>query len=290
MRKLTTEEFIEKAKLVHGNKYDYNESHYVKSNIKIIIKCDIHGNWEQTPASHLMGCGCPKCGNITVANKRKLSLEEFIEKASKLHNTKYTYNKVLYIDNHTKVKIICPLHGEFEQNPADHLSFKGCPRCANNQNYTNTEFIQRAVEIHGLKYSYIKTKYTHSKKKVIITCATHGDFEQQPNNHINGKGCPACGITGFDQTKSAILYYLKITTDEGKVLYKIGITNRTVNERFNLTELSKIEIIKQEEFEVGTDALNKETKLKRKYKEFQYKGPNILVTGNTELFTKNLLE
>ena len=106
---------------------------------------------------------------------------------------------------------------------------------------------------------------------------------------MKGAGCPSCAITGFDKNKPAILYYLKITTDTNQVLYKIGITNRTVNERFNLTDLSKIEIIKQKLYDNGQDALDWETKLKRMYKEYQYKGPDILSSGNTELFTEDII-
>lgn len=111
----------------------------------------------------------------------------------------------------------------------------------------------------------------------------------QKTHHLLGCGCPKCAKHGFNIAKPAYLYYLKITTEDNRILYKIGITNRTVNERFNLTDLSKIEIIKQKLYENGQDALDWETKLKRKYKQYQYIGPDILKSGNTELFTKDII-
>ena len=144
-------------------------------------------------------------------------------------------------------------------------------------------------KIHNFKYDYSKVVYTGIFNPVIIKCPLHGEFEQTPTVHLRGCGCPSCAKYGFDQTKPGYLYYLKITTDSGQILYKIGITNKSVDERFNLTDLSKIEIVKQKLYENGADALDWETKLKRKYKEYQYKGPDILSSGNTELFTEDII-
>lgn len=108
-------------------------------------------------------------------------------------------------------------------------------------------------------------------------------------DHLSGCGCPDCAEYGFQPSKPAILYYLKVTTNSGQILYKIGITNRTVNERFQLADLQKIEIVKQKLYESGQDAWDWETKLKRKYKEYQYTGPDILSSGNTELFTEDII-
>lgn len=109
---------------------------------------------------------------------------------------------------------------------------------------------------------------------------------KKPASHIQGHGCPSCASHGFDPSKPGVLYYLKITTDDGQILYKIGITNNSVNERFSLKELSKIEIIKQKLYEKGQDAYDMEQKLLKRYKHYQYIGPKILECGNTELFYK----
>lgn len=289
MCKLPTEKWIDKAKLVHGEKYDYSKVEYKKSNIKINIICRVHGDWLQTPASHLMGNGCPKCGKERVASKKRMSIEDFKERADVLHIKKYDYSLVKYVNNNTPITIICPIHGSFEQMPRDHLQGKGCKKCACNQKYTTKEFILKAKEIHNNKYNYDKVDYIDSKTKVTIICDTHGEFSQQPNNHLDNKGCPKCSATGFNTNKPAYLYYLKIIAESGQVLYKIGITGKTVEERFSLVDLSKIEIIKLKLYYNGVEAYEWEQKLLKMYKKYKYIGPKVLESGNTELFTEDII-
>jgi len=124
IKKLNKESFIEKAKIVHKNSYDYSSVEYINSRTKIKINCETHGIFEQIPNNHLSGSGCPIC------NKNKAK-DKFNDKASLLHNNKYDYLLVKYVDNKTKVKIICPIHGEFEQTPNDHLTGCGCSLCGN---------------------------------------------------------------------------------------------------------------------------------------------------------------
>ena len=200
-RKVTTEEFIKKARKVHGDKYDYSKVDYVNNNTKVTIICPTHGEFEQKPSGHLTGRGCPYC-----SGKKKLTTEEFIEKARKVHGDKYDYSKVNYVDSNTKVTIICPTHGEFEQIPYLHYSGGGCPSCSGNKKLTTEEFVERARIVHGDKYDYSKVKYVDSNTKVTIICPTHGEFEQTPFAHLLGQGCPVCNI-GF--TKSYKVSLLK---------------------------------------------------------------------------------
>jgi hypothetical protein len=126
---------------------------------------------------------------------KKLTLEEFIENSQKKHGKKYDYSKVNYINKRTKVVIICPIHGEFEQQAGGHMNGYGCPQCANNQRKTTEEFIKEAVEIHGNKFDYSKTIYKNSSTKVIIICPIHGEFRQKPSDHIGKKcGCNQCRL------------------------------------------------------------------------------------------------
>ena len=128
-----TEKFIEKAILVHGDKYDYSKVNYIDTHSKVIIICKIHGEFEQRPSSHLKGNTCSKCSHINSAEKRKTTFEEFIEKAILVHGDKYDYSKVNYIDTDTKIIIICKIHGEFMKKPLAHYWCKsGCPKCSNN--------------------------------------------------------------------------------------------------------------------------------------------------------------
>ena len=286
-KKLTIESFIEKAKLVHGDKYDYSKVVYSNNKTKVIIVCKIHGEFIQSPIGHLTGNGCQICGKSL-----KDTDKTFIEKAIKVHGDKYDYSKVNYIKSQQKIIIACKLHGDFLQKPNDHLNGYGCSKCARELNAKTViakgklTFFSTVDKIHSDKYDYSNSLYTGMNNKILITCPTHGDFFQTPASHLNGRGCPNCAEYGFNPNKPAILYYLKITTTDNQVLYKIGITNKTVNERFRAVDLSKIEILKQKLYEKGSYAKEVEKRILRKFYKFKYTGPKILLGhGNTELFT-----
>lgn len=200
-KKKTTEEFIEQAIKIHGDKYDYSKVEYINAKTKICIICPKHGEFWQAPSDHLQGKGCNKCGG-----KNKLTIEQFIEKAKNVHGDKYNYSKINYVNYNTKVCIICPIHGEFWQTPNGHLHGKGCRKCSGNSyNYNTNEWIQKAKEIHGNKYDYSNVKYTHSQIKVCIICPEHGKFWQVPNNHLNGQGCPHCNESRLEKYVADVL-------------------------------------------------------------------------------------
>lgn len=129
LRKLSHDEFLEKAKQVHGDKYDYSSVLYVNAQEKIKIKCPLHGYFEQMPSTHLRGGECLQCGHDKTGNSLKNTVEDFITLSNKIHNNKYDYSKVKYINNDTKITIVCPKHGDFEQTPRGHISKKGCWKC-----------------------------------------------------------------------------------------------------------------------------------------------------------------
>lgn len=191
--KLNTNIFIERAKEIHGNKYDYSKVNYISSKKKICIICPEHGEFWQLPHNHLKGKGCRLCALVSSKNKIKNTLDFFIEKAKKVHGDKYDYSKVDYINNRTKVCIICPEHGEFWQLPTNHLKGSKCPKCAGNTIKTTEEFINKSHAVHGGKYIYSKVDYINNHTKVCIICPEHGEFWQLPENHINKlQGCPKC--------------------------------------------------------------------------------------------------
>jgi hypothetical protein len=188
VKNYTQLEFIEKANKIHNSLYDYSLVQYKnnKTNIKII--CKKHGIFESRPDRHLNSkSGCPKCANNILYTK-----EEFIEKANKVHNNKYNYSEVNYETALTKIKIICPDHGTFEQRPTNHLRGEGCIKCSGCHQYTNKEFIQKANIIHNNIYDYLLTNYTNSQEKIKIICKKHGEFEQMANSHLQGFGCSKC--------------------------------------------------------------------------------------------------
>lgn len=189
LKQLTTEEFIIRAKEIHKDKYDYSKSNYINSNTKIIIICSKHGEFEQLPFNHINGKqNCPYCVN----NNKPSNIENFILEATKLHGNKYDYSKSIYKNNHSKLVIICPSHGEFEQTPKSHLKGSGCPKCSTKSLLTIDEFIEKANQIHNYKYDYSKSIYTGYDNELIINCSKHGEFVQTPNYHIHGGGCNKC--------------------------------------------------------------------------------------------------
>lgn len=127
---MNTESFISEANKVHNNRYTYPNTVYTTSNAKVKIVCPVHGEFEQQAHVHLEGHGCPKCAAQVIGSKKRVKKEDFIEKANAIHNFKYDYSKVEYINSNKKVIIICPVHGEFEQTPSSHLGGCGCPKCA----------------------------------------------------------------------------------------------------------------------------------------------------------------
>ena len=200
MNKLTTEKFIEKARKIHGDRYDYSKVNYIDARYtKVCIICPEHGEFWQTPSGHLSGRGCPICRYINSSKKNSLTTEQFIEKARKIHGDKYDYSKVEYVNNRTKVCIICPEHGEFWQRPDAHLNKKSCcPYCTNHYTRTNEQFIEDARKVHGDKYDYSKVEYIASHEKVCIICLEHGEFWQTPHDHLQGNGCPSCNASKIE--------------------------------------------------------------------------------------------
>jgi len=293
-KKIDTKNWIERVSLVHKYKYTYNYAKYTLADASIIITCPKHGNFEQFASNHLSGQGCPKCGHELRSSKIRTSRDEFIVRANKIHNSKFKYGNVTSYAN-KKIEIICPIHGLFLQNGNSHLRGCSCPYCAKDlvsikNKSTTEEFVSKANKLHNDKYSYTKTKYTRSTEKVIITCPTHGDFVQRASHHLDGSGCSQCSSRGFSSTSPGLLYYLQVTSNTGEVVYKIGITNRSVEERFNLTDLAHITILFYKKFPKGSTANDYETAIKRKFHKYKYEGPDILSSGNSELFTLNFLE
>lgn len=144
---------------------------------------------------------------------KKLTTTEFIEKSIEIHGDKYDYSNVEYLTSHTKVKIICPEHGEFEQKPNKHLQKQGCPSCGKTKILGNSDFIKKAIKIHNNFYDYSLTNYTHNKNKVIIICPIHGEFEQIAYNHLQGCGCLKCSGRHKHDTESFIKKSISIHGD-----------------------------------------------------------------------------
>lgn len=150
--------------------------------------------------------------------------ENFITKSKKLHNNKYDYSKVIYVNAHTKVIIGCPIHGDFEQKPTKHYNHAhGCPSCGGTQSMTISEFIDKSRKVHNDKYSYVLVNYKTSLDDVQIVCPEHGVFKQKPKYHLVGNGCPACGNCPHVTTEDFIIRSTKIHNSK----YDYSLANYT---------------------------------------------------------------
>ena len=179
MPKLTTEEFIARAKAVHGDKYDYSKVEYVNTKTPVIVVCPKHGIYKVTPESHILRHqGCPICG------KEKKGIpttqEEFLVRAIAIHGDKYDFSEAVYVNSLTKVKGVCSKHGEFWVTPSALIHKKaGCPLCAQERfsdirRKSQEQFIEDCKRVWGEVYDYSKVSYINSTTPITVICKKHG--------------------------------------------------------------------------------------------------------------------
>jgi very-short-patch-repair endonuclease len=185
-------EFIEKAKKIHGDRYDYSKVNYENNHTEVIITCKRHGDYKQRPSSHLSGCGCTLCGIETMKTKQKTDINEFIEKAKKIHGNIYHYSKAEYINAKEEVIISCNHHGDYKQTPDSHLRGSGCPICVNKTEGKLFKMLQEAYPsiIRQVKREWCKNIHTNrflpfdfciEEYKTIIELDGRQHFEQVSN-------------------------------------------------------------------------------------------------------------
>lgn len=274
--------------------FDYSKSVYVNAKTPMEILCRTCGRvFKQNPNNHKIS-GCKHCSTKALADSQRRTKAEFIQLANEVHGQgTYDYTYTEYINNSTKVKIVCPEHGEFEQIPTNHINNRqGCPKCGSAESGLSkrldfTEFVTKANLIHCNMYYYHSIDYSENRSKVIATCPIHGLFKQATHLHLKGCGCPSCNIGTFNPIAKTILYYLSIDYN-GNTYYKVGITSKSINIRYTKEELSIISVIEEIEFSTGAEAYQMEQRLLLKYKDYLYRGPKILLSGNTEILIKDI--
>lgn len=213
--------FITKSKLVHGEKYDYSESVFVRTDIKLIIKCLKHGKFEQLPYDHIRGRGCIRCAG---GGARKKTTEEFVEDAVKVHGTeKYDYSQVAYSGTHKDITIICKTHGQFIQRPHEHLAGSNCPKCMEQYSPTTEEFIEKAKEVHEGLYEYPNAVYVSNKINLEIFCLKcNKPFKQTPAAHISGHGCQKCAHSFISKKETKWFDSFNIPNENRQFKLKVG--------------------------------------------------------------------
>lgn len=199
---MTKEEFVSNSKIKYPE-YDYSEALSLgkdekslsSSSDEMVIGCPVHGRFTKTTRNK--NYRCPKCSGELVSRTKTIDTNAFLAKADLVHGNIYDYSEVNYIRFNLPVVIICRKHGAFLQRPDKHLQGCGCQKCGkdkiSNANHGDLEsFIKKAQEVHGNRYDYSESEYHSSKENIRIICHQHGPFRQSPNNHLQGKGCPAC--------------------------------------------------------------------------------------------------
>ena len=228
---ITTDEFIEKAKIIHSNKYDYSKSEIHGIGNKTCIMCHEkdengveHGEFWQTPKDHLHGNGCPKCKSKKIWDSRgRLTVEDVKKQFNKVHGDEYDYSLFTkYKNNMTKIPVICKEHGIFYITPNNHLMGRGCPKCrgkkiSEKQRLSLEEVIKRIKEVHGDKYIITNDlEYRNNQEKIKLICPIHGEFWQYPFNLWRGVGCPKCNKSKLENEVALLLERNNIEFEEQK--------------------------------------------------------------------------
>ena len=202
---------------------------YIDDKTPIKFKClDCDWEWIVDPSHLKSGRTCPNCKKL---NKRKQAEQNFIERATKIHNNKYIYEKIQYVKQQQKITITCRKHGDFEQTPAAHLRRQGCPLCAGNNFLRDREyFINLAKQKHGTRYDYSLVDYKNCKSQVIIKCNKCGNtFQQTPDKHLAGQGCPKCRL----KSQSILFDKLRNVFNEDEILWEAS-PKWLDNQRFDI--------------------------------------------------------
>lgn len=269
----------------HSQIYDYSKVVFKTVKDKIIVTCPIHGDFDTSFDGHYnAGTGCPECGIARRAAKKALPEDTVFAEIRECHGDTYDYSKSVYVNNETKIEIVCREHGSFWQSPEKHKTGQGCPVCVGNIVMTVERFMPLLPDKHTVKYDYSLITDSHfedDSKKLPIICKEHGVFHQHYRNHLSGSGCRKCAKFGFKTNLNGSLYILG---SDG--IIKVGITNNEdVSVRVRQIEVSSgksLEILKtyrmdgQDCSDVETDVLSKLRKL--------YKNPTEGFDGYTECF------
>lgn len=281
---------------LHKNKYDYSNTTYRTKRLDFSYICPVHGVVTQNAGEHIRGHGCKACSVLEnsqiLFNRAK---EKFVASCRKTHGDTYDYSKVVYKGSDTKILIKCRTHGEFLQNPIKHKKGSGCPLCViDSRSRTKDVFLETVKNKFSDKnYTYLNLKeYVKDDDKIIFVCPIHGQQIQTVRGHLRGKGCTDCikkelrwSRTYFKDQKTS-LYYVKIGN-----LYKIGLTKRDVQKRFETETLIRqnVEIVSIWEFKNGGIAYDLELECLRATKQFAIKTELLRRGGNSEIRKQDVL-
>jgi len=291
MAKVTIEEYKERIKKRYNGNITTDKTIFGKAKDKALFTCKLHGDFITTLDSLLQSkYGCPECARISRGLVHRTSFKDYVIKARKVHNNQYSYVKI----DEKYVCYICMAHGVLKQYKTDHLMGKGCKYCgwldsAKHKHVVLEDVVDELNKIHNNRYEYIRLERRRDKNPLLIyNCPLHGEVRQDYQNHKKGKGCPGCN-RGFlnaampNPTRLYIIYFPDLE------LWKLGVTMHSVKHRFN-NESLPYTILLEHMFPDGKSAYAFENYMSGVLKPYKYYGEKVLNSGNTELYTQDIVE
>lgn len=289
-------ETIEKAKIKFDSKFDYSKAKGTKTTDKITIICPVHGEFTQELRVHLRSvCGCKRCSREQANNIKSKTTSKYTQEAASVHKNFYTYDNLQYKNDHSKVTITCPVHGDFQQQAGSHLQGYGCKKCATVEQAAKQMLSTKQLKARLLHLPAHITvdvsSYKGYNKKLDCSCKHHGPFKQTLAILQTGtKYCPACANDSRGWKRSlysnspATLYVLKLKNGT----YKVGLTKSSVSVRYSSDKEPIFKVLLEVILKDGVAAWDIEKQVMRKFKSYKYTGSTIFkYTGNSEVFTIN---
>jgi hypothetical protein len=279
-KKLSFEEV--NKRLEEGNRSVRLVGEYFGANENSLFKCLICGlEWMTRPSNVLNRSNCPHCFGTHKSS---------VEITNELLKTRNILMIGEYINANVNSLFKCLVcDWEWVAAPSSILNAKtGCPCCSCRIQLTK-EIVNSRLEKSNRNILLIGDYITNKDNSLFKCLVCDHSWMARPDAILNRSGCPICAKYGFDKTKPAILYYIEIYHNNNKY-YKIGITNRSVENRFLKCETHKISTILEKQFDLGIDAYKIEQNILSEYDKYRYNGEQILSSGNTEIFTKDIRE
>lgn len=256
---------------------------YTFSKIGILHQCPKGHQWKTPPSSILSGRGCPECKH----SKKRKSQDTYVKELDSLQTGIQVLEE--YVNNITPILHRCSKGHEWKARPNAILSGGiRCPKCSVNRMKTSAEYAKQLLE-KGINFTLLG-EYAGARVPTLHKCSKGHTWNPTPDNVLKGQGCPGCATYGFKPEQPAILYYVKVSCEKD-IYYKVGITNKTVTERFSKDKDKEITVLLEKHFDLGLDAYEEEKLILQKYKAKKAKilSPFLKGKGDTELFEEDVL-
>jgi hypothetical protein len=282
-------EIVERITKIHGGTITVL-SQYSKGKDKLTVACQCGHRWSAQASSLLQGYGCPDCFRIRIGDRFRFTHTEAVARIKKNFGNKI---EVLgqYQKSTARIQVRCQCGHQWAPTASSLFEGAGCPQCAILENakkraLTQDEFVARVNSNFAGKITVLG-QYKNAFTRISVQCRCGHKWSPLAMSPLAGSGCAKCAEYGFRPDKPAIAYYVRFDFSFGS-LYKPGVTHRTVAERFQGHKV-KPETIETWSFKTGAEALAKEQSILNDYAQYRYRGPDIMLDGNDELFACDVL-